>query len=108
MAPRGVRIASTLCWVVGILSILAAVAVGIPQIDSVGVLPMVVNVIAASGVCAAGYLVRKQRKTGAYLIVAAWALPTAISLLDGGGAKPGNVLLFVALVGLVPNWKHLH
>ena len=86
----------------------AALAVGIPQMESVGSLPMVINAIAGAGVCVAGYLVRKQRKSGAYLIVAAWALPTVVGMLDGGGAKPGNLLLLVALIGLVPNWKHLH
>jgi hypothetical protein len=34
--PTGVRIAATLCWVVGIVTILVAFAVGIPAISSSG------------------------------------------------------------------------
>src|SRR3954469_13483234 len=100
--PTGVRVASTLCWLVGILSILMALAVGIPAMSNAdgGVVPMVVNLIAAVTVCVAGYLVRQRRKVGALLVVAAWALPTAVSLIDGGGAKPGNFLLFAAMIGL--------
>ena len=43
-APAGVRIASTLAWVVGILTILIAFAIGIPAISSgAGLLFIVIN-----------------------------------------------------------------
>jgi hypothetical protein len=107
--PTGVRVASTLCWLVGILSILMTIAVGIPAMSGPdgAVVPMVVNLTAGAAVCAAGYLVRQRRKVGALLVVAAWALPTVVSLVGGGGAKPGNFLLFAAMIGLALNWKHL-
>jgi hypothetical protein len=54
--PTGVRIASTLCWLAGILTALVAVAVNGPAVS---------------------------------------------------GAKPGNFLLFAAMIALALNWKHL-
>ena len=104
--PTGVRVASTLCWLVGILSILMAIAVGIPAAGDT-VAPMVLSVAAGAAVCAAGYLVRQRRKVGALLVVVAWALPAVVSLIGGDGAKPGNVLLFAAMIALFFNWKHL-
>jgi len=107
--PTGVRVASTLCWLVGILSILMAIAVGIPATSGpdATVVPMLVSVAAGIVVCVAGYLVRQRRKVGALLVVAAWALPAVVSLIGGDGAKPGNGLLFAAMIGLFLNWKHL-
>ena len=47
--PAGVRIASTLCWVVGVLTILAALAIGIPAISTgAGLLFIAVNLLAGA------------------------------------------------------------
>src|SRR5712671_6229445 len=57
--PAGIRIASTLCWIVGILTILGAFAIGIPGVSGFNssLVPLVINVLAGIGVCAAAYLV---------------------------------------------------
>ena len=110
LVPTGVRIASTLCWLVGILTILMAIAVGIPAAtgSEATVAPMIVSIATGIVVCVAGHLVRQRRKVGALLVVAAWALPAVVSLVGGGGAEPGNVLLFAAMIALFLNWKFLH
>ena len=63
--PAGVRIASTLCWVVGVLTILVGIAIEFPVISSGAGLPFIaVNAGAAAMVCVAAVQIRRQRKLG--------------------------------------------
>ncbi len=104
--PTGVRIASTLCWVVGILTILIAFAVGIPAIASgTGLLFIIINVLAGAIVCVAAVQIRRQRKIGVLLILFAWAIPTVVALVQHQPVR-GSLLLFVALLFAGANWKH--
>src|SRR5260221_3841549 len=81
--PPGVRIASTLCWVVGILTILAALAIGIPAISSgAGLLFIAVNLLAGAIVCVAAVQIRRQRKFGVLLMLVALALTTVGALVQ--------------------------
>ena len=106
-APTGVRIASALCWIVGVLTILAALAIGIPAISTgAGLLFIVVNVVAGAIVCVAAVQIRRQRKIGVLLILVAWAIPTVVALVQGLPVR-GSLLLFVALLFAGANWKHL-
>jgi hypothetical protein len=101
-----VRIASTLCWIVGVLTILIALAVGIPAISAgTGLVFLGVNVLAGVIVCAAAIQIRRQRKIGVLLLVVAWAMPTVVALLQGLPVR-GSLLLFVALLFAGANWKH--
>ena len=105
--PTGVRIASTLCWVVGILTILIAFAVGIPAIASgTGLLFIIINVLAGAIVCVAAVQIRRQRKIGVLLILFAWTIPTVVALVQHQPVR-GSLLLFVALLFAGANWKHL-
>lgn len=105
-APAGVRIASTLCWVVGVLTILITLAVAIPTISSSGTpLFLAVNLLAGVAVCVAAFLIRRQRRLGVLVMVLAWALPTLVSVLNHQPAR-GSLLLFVALLLAGANWKH--
>ena len=104
--PAGVRIASTLCWIVGVLTILVAVAIGIPAISSgAGLLFIAVNAGAGVIVCVAAVQIRRQRKLGVLLLVVAWAIPTVVALVQHLSVR-GSVLLFVALLFSGANWKH--
>jgi hypothetical protein len=105
-APPGVRLASTLCWVVGVLTILAALAIGIPSISSgAGLAFIAVNVLAGVLVCFAAVQIRRQRKLGVLVLVVAWAIPTVVALAQHLPVR-GSLLLFVALVVAAANWKH--
>jgi hypothetical protein len=105
-APTGVRIASTLCWVVGILTILIGFAVGIPAISSgTGLLFIIINVLAGGIVCVAAVQIRRQRKIGVLLMLFAWAIPTVVALVQRQPVR-GSLLLFVALLFAGANWKH--
>lgn len=105
-APTGVRIASTLCWIVGVLTIGVALAVGIPAMASAGgALYLTVNLLAGATVCVAAVLIRRQRRLGVLLLVLAWALPTVVALLNHEPAR-GSLFLFVALLFAGANWKH--
>jgi hypothetical protein len=104
--PAGVRIASTLCWIVGVLTILVAVAIGIPAISSgAGLLFIAVNGVAGIIACVAGIQIRRQRKIGVLLMVLAWAVPTLVAILQHLSPS-GSLLLFVALLLAGANWKH--
>jgi len=106
LIPIGVRVASTLCWIVGVLTILVNVAVGIPAISAGGSLFFVaVNLVAGGAVCLAGLLIRRQRRLGVLVMLLAWALPTLVLVLNHQSAR-GSFLLFVALVFAGANWKH--
>lgn len=106
-APTGVRIASTLCWVVGIVTILVALAIGIPALSSgAGLLFLLLNVLAGVIVCVAAVQIRRQRKVGVLLMLLAWAIPTVVALVRHL-AVPGSLFLFVALLFAGANWKHL-
>ena len=103
--PAGVRIASTLCWVVGVLTILVGVAIGIPAISSgAGLLFIAVNVGAGVIVCVAAVQIRRQRKLGVLLMLVAWAIPTAVALVQHLPVR-GSLALLVALLFAGANWK---
>ena len=105
-APIGVRVASTLCWIVGVLTILVNAAVGIPVISAGGnVFFVAVNLVAGGAVCLAALLIRRQRRLGVLVMLLAWALPTLVLVLNHESAR-GSFLLFVALVFAGANWKH--
>ena len=104
--PTGVRIASTLCWVVGVLTILVSLAIGIPALSSGGgSLFLGVNLIAGAAVCLAAVLIRRQRRLGVLVVLLAWALPTAVAVLSHHSVR-GSLLLFIALLFAGANWKH--
>jgi len=104
--PTGVRIASALCWVVGAITILVALAMGIPAISSgSGLVPTVMNVLAGVIVCVAAVQIRRQRKIGVLLMLVAWAIPTVAALVQHLPVR-GSLFLFVALLFAGANWKH--
>lgn len=104
--PAGITIAATLCWIVGVLTILAALVIGIPAIGSgAGLLFVAVNGLAGILVCVAAVQIRRRKKIGLLLMVIAWAIPTVVALsmhLSSGG----SLLLFAALLLAAANWKH--
>jgi hypothetical protein len=108
--PGGVLVASTLCWIVGILTILAALALGIPALASGGsgggaALFIAINVLAGAIVCVAAVQIRRQRKIGVFLVLLAWAMPTVVAVVQHLPVR-GSLLLFVALLFAGANWKH--
>lgn len=106
LAPTGVRIASTLCWVVGVLTILVSLAVGIPALSAPGgTLFFLVNVLAGAAVCVAAVLIRRQLRLGVLVMLLAWAVPTIVTVLNHQPAR-GSLLLLVALLFAGANWKH--
>ena len=104
--PAGIRIASTLCWVVGILTILVAIAIGIPAISGgAGLLFIAINAGAGVIVCIAAVQIRRQRKIGVLLMLIAWAIPTVVALVQHLSPS-GSLLLLVALLLSLANWKN--
>jgi hypothetical protein len=113
--PVGVRVASTLCWIVGALTMLVALVVGILALSRpASVVPPLTYLLAGAAVCVGAHLVRRQRRLGALLVVAAWAIvlvwvtPALSDLLSDRAAPAGWGLLFVAVLLVSANWKQLH
>ena len=104
--PAGVRIASTLCWIVGILTILVAFAIGLPAVSSgAGLVFIAINGAAGVIVCLAAVQIRRQRKLGVLLVLVAWAIPTVVALVQKLPVR-GSLALLVALLFAAANWKH--
>jgi len=106
LAPAGIRIASTICWVVGMLTMLVTIAIGIPTLAVPGArLFFVVNIVAGAAVCGAAVLIRRQRRLGVLIMVLAWAVPTLVTVLNHQTPR-GSLLLLVGLLFVGANWKH--
>lgn len=110
LAPSGIRIASTLCYIVGVLAFLITLAVGIPALSQPEppLFFLGANTVGALLAVAAGVLVRRQLRTGGLLVVVAWAFPTLVGYLTHTGRGGPGVLLLVAMLFTLVNWKHLH
>ena len=105
--PAGVRVASIISWVVGIVTTLAALATGIPALTDQGsAAPLAFMLCSGVLACAAGYLIWKQKRLGVLLLVLALAVPVAVNLLNHQPAQ-GNIFVTVALALAALNWKHL-
>ncbi len=106
--PVGIRVASTICWVVGALTIVVALIAGLPALGAEGMMLAVAATIAAGvAVCAAAVFIRRRRRVGVLILVAAWAMPMVVALMGRSEARGGNFLLFAALLFAGANWKHL-
>jgi len=106
--PIGVRIAGTLAVIVGVLSLLVALAVGLPLAsgDDPQFLPLVVGVIAGAGLSTGGILLWRRRRVGVLVVVLSWAVPIVSALIVGEPAR-GNILMTAALLLAAANWKQL-
>lgn len=89
------------------LTVLASLAIGIPAISSgAGLLFIAVNGLAGAIACSAGIQIRRQRKIGVLLMILAWAVQTVVALLQYLPLT-GSLPLFLALLVVAANWKHL-
>jgi len=112
--PQGVLVASTLCWLWGVVVLLSSVALLIPAVAMHGVGSVEVLFPAAMFLvsCAylfAGYALRRQRRAGGWSGGSAAVL--MVGLLVRSGLPGVTIIAFlvnVAIVALVLlNWRHL-
>jgi hypothetical protein len=112
--PQGLLIASTLCWLWGILMALSGVALIIPAVAVRGMAsgPAFLALgflVLAVAYCVAGYHVRKARLIGGWIAVVAAGLMSALQLGFGAMRTAAvGLVVNVAIVALVVwNWRHL-
>lgn len=107
--PVGIRVASTLCWVVGIATLLLGLAVGIPAMsDPSGTpIPLLQTTLLALVVFGAAILIRQRRRLGVLILVLAWATPIGLAAIQGAPQRGGPFLVLVALLAAATNWKQL-
>jgi hypothetical protein len=107
--PFGLHVASILCGVVGLMSIAGAFALGIPalQHSRLAVVSFGANLVAASSVCAAGILLRRQSRAAAWLLGVTWLLPILVALALGSRLRFGGFLLLLATLTVAVHWRYL-
>ena len=103
------RVASTLCAIVGLVTVLGALVIGIPALKSETPtsLPLVAGLLSGAAVVAAALLVLRGRRLGGILIVAASIAPTLLSLLIENRFRAPPLLLILALITVLANWNQL-
>jgi hypothetical protein len=103
------RIASTLCWIVGVITLLGALAIGIPasQAAAPTIIPLLAGLIAGIAVIAAAILVRRARRLGGILILVATTLPSLIILAAEDTLRAPPLLLLLAAITVLANWTRL-
>ena len=107
--PKGIKIASTLCFVVAIATFLMGLAVGIPALsaETPSVVPLLGTSLVALAVCGAAILIRRQRRLGVLVLALAWATPVVAALLQHQPVTGGPLLVIIALLLAGANWKDL-
>ena len=111
--PQALLIASTLCWVWGILIVLIGISVLIPAIAMRGLSSR--SAIFALGLClfglgycSAGYLVRKMRLIGGWIALVAAVLFCPAQFVGGTAQAVVGLVVNLAIVVLVmANWRRL-
>src|SRR3989442_9508198 len=107
--PQGLLIASTLCWIWGILAGLMGVALLVPaaarpKLGSGLAIFALASLVLGVVFCIAGYLVRKARLIGGWIAVVTAGLLSVLQLLTG--ARAGSVALAVNLPIIAPVGWH--
>ena len=111
--PVGVRIASTLAIVVGVLTLLVALAVGLPQAagEEPQLFTLLVGAVSGAGIALGGAMLWRRQRAGVLVIVTAWAGPIVgapiVGALIVGEPAHGNLLITGALLLAAANWKQL-
>jgi len=109
LPPLGLRVAATLCVVVGLVGALHVIAIEtqLSSMPDAPRLPMVTNPVAVLAVLVAAVLIWKRRRLGAYLVIAGAILPDLVNLGYGQPVRPGGLLMIVTLITVAANWKEL-
>jgi hypothetical protein len=108
-ASTKLLVASTLCWLAGILQVLVAVAVGIPQVAMHGRLPLLILAEGLFGIvlCVAGYLLRKRRKAGGIVATSALGASVVVHVATGSLLSVGTGMTLVVLILVLVTWREL-
>jgi hypothetical protein len=109
LPPLGLRVAATLCAVVGLLSALAVIVMESDQASRsrTPALALLTNPAAAVAVCVAAVLLWRRRKWGGYLLVAAAIVPNLVSIGYGIPLRMPGLLMLLAIITVAVNWAEL-
>ena len=115
--PTGILVASTLCWIWGIICTLSALALGIPAAAEptlrVGMIVAIIFLLCGIVYCLAGFLIRRRSVVGGWIAIISAGLLSALELLGlasgtrnlGAAAGLGINIAIVAV--LLLNWRSL-
>ena len=111
--PSGLRIASTLAWIWGVLFILSTLAVGIPTIAQNGVfnraaLVVIFLALLAAALCYAGYGLRKARRNAGWVAIVVGAFLILVPIVYRAPITRVGIFVNLLIVGLtIANWRSL-
>jgi len=115
--PTGILVASTLCWIWGILCTLSAVALGIPAVAEptlrAGIVVAIVLLLCGVVYCFAGFLIRRRSVVGGWIAIISAGLLSTLELLGLAsgtrnlGAAAGLGINIAIVTVLLLNWRSL-
>lgn len=108
-APLPLRVSAVLAAVVGVVTILGAIAMGAAREagDTAPLINATIGVLSGSGLLVAAYLVLRRRRLGAWMVIAVFILPTLAGMLLRGTWHGPPLLLILATLTLLANWPLL-
>ena len=98
-----------LAAVVGVVTTVAALLGGLaaPVATRYSAVTMTFGIIAGLTLCVGSFLVYHRRRLGAIIVVAACVLPTVVGVFTTGRVHPPALLLVLATLTVLANWRLL-
>ncbi|HEX6052590.1 MAG TPA: hypothetical protein VFZ21_25170 [Gemmatimonadaceae bacterium] len=107
--PLPLRVAAILSAIVGVVTTVAAAGGGLtgPEAARYNGVTMTFGVVAGVSLCVGAALVFRRRRLGAGIVVMACVLPTVIGVFTTGRVHPPALLLILATITVLANWRLL-
>jgi hypothetical protein len=109
LPPLPIRVAATLCLVVGTVSGVALIGIesAMASQPNPPLLPLVIDPLVVLAIWAAAVLIWLRRKLGGYLLFGAAIVPNLLNLAYGQPLRAPGLLMVLAIVTVAANWQLL-
>ena len=109
LVPLPLRLAAMLAGVVGVVTIVVAAANGISRSGGApqSTTTTAFGIVAGLALCLGAALVFHRRRLGAVIVVVACLLPTVVGVFTTGRVHAPALLLILATITVLANWRLL-